>query len=400
MRDPHISRYLHKHAEPQTIAYASQVTHHYARSVVIPTYDEASGCISNVFQHNNSSDTLVIAVVNAPDNAAPAPLARTRTLLKEISSANPQHLLVIDCVSSGLTLAAKSGVGLARKLGTDIALQLYVDNKIGSPWIYQTDADAVLPADYFSAKLSGVGAVVFGHTHVSSDPHLACAARLYDLHMTHYWNGLKAAGSSYAYPTLGSTIAVHVRAYASVRGYPKRNAGEDFYLLNKIAKVAGVVHQPKTQIELQARASSRVPFGTGPALAKICAGLASDPTGQFYLSYHPASFTLLAQALTYLQNFAENLRVPSDLSANTEKIAAILNTLRFDKVRLTIAGKYNSTERRGEILQQWFDAAKTLRFIHEARRFYADQPLLEILEKTANPAKKSGQGLSSKRPKT
>jgi hypothetical protein len=393
MNDAHISRYLHKHAEPQTITYAGRVTHPYARSVVIPTYDEISDCISNVFRHIDASDTLVIAVVNAPDNADPAPLARTRTLLNEISNANPQHLLVVDCVSPGSTLAAKSGVGLARKLGTDIALQLYVDDKIGSPWIYQTDADAVLPADYFSTKLCGAGAVVFGHTHVSSDPHLACAARLYDLHMTHYLNGIRAAGSSYAYPTLGSTIVVHARAYASVRGYPKRNAGEDFYLLNKIAKVANVVHQPKTQVELQARASSRVPFGTGPALAKIFAGLESDPTGQFYLSYHPASFTLLAQALTYLENFAADLLVPSDLSANTEKIAAILSTLRFDKVRLTIAGKYDSTERRREILQQWFDAAKTLRFIHEARRFYADQPLLEILGKSANPTGNSGQEL-------
>jgi hypothetical protein len=44
-------------------------------------------------------------------------------------------------------------------------------------------------------------------------------------------------------------------------------------------------------------------------------------------------------------------------------------------------------------LQQWFDAAKTLRFIHEARRFYADQPLLEILGKSANPTGNSGQEL-------
>ena len=385
--DATISHYLANYAEPQTSTYASQVNRQYARALVIPMYDEASDCVTDVLRHHTTrtiADTLVIAVVNAPDDAAPAPLARTRALLRKLATLNPQNLLVVDCVSPGLVLATKSGVGLARKIGSDIALQLYAQGSIRSPWIYQTDADAVLPVSYFETHLKGAGAVVFAHAHTSPDPQMACAARLYDLHMDHYLQGIKDAGSKYAYPTLGSTIVVHAKAYASVRGYPKRNAAEDFYLLNKVAKVAGVVYAADIQVTLQARASSRVPFGTGPALTEICAGLQVDPSGSFYLSYHPASFTLLADVLRYLDGFAEDLGAPTKQRAQTEKLVAILATLRFDKVRHTITTKYSSTTRRREILQQWFDAGKTLRFIHEARRFYADQSLLHSLQKSAN----------------
>ena len=58
--------------------------------------------------------------------------------------------------------------------------------------------------------------------------------------MSYYVAGLAMAGSRYAHHSLGSTIAVHAKTYAAVRGYPKRSAGEDFYLLNKICKLAPV----------------------------------------------------------------------------------------------------------------------------------------------------------------
>ena len=46
--------------------------------------------------------------------------------------------------------------------------------------------------------------------------------------MSYYVAGLAMAGSGYAHHSLGSTIAVHAKSYAAVRGYPKRSAGEDF----------------------------------------------------------------------------------------------------------------------------------------------------------------------------
>ncbi len=199
------------------------------------------------------------------------------------------------------------------------------------------------------------------------------AADLYDAHMRYYVNQLERAGSAYAYPTLGSTISVHAESYAAVRGYPKRNAAEDFYLLNKVAKVHGVRHLRRPMIRLTARASARVPFGTGPALKEIYQRLDDDPSGAFYLSYHPGSFDLLADTLTFFEQFSKNAQPPSG------PMASVLAQIGFGRVSDRIVKHYPTPARRLEILNEWFDAGKTLRFIHEARSFYPDQPLLKIL---------------------
>jgi len=381
MSDTAIRRYLTHYGASVAEQYAGRVGSKHRHAVVIPMYDESPESLHQIFKHHPGPDTLAIAVVNAPANAPEAALARTRALLDRCADTAPVQVLVVDCVTQ--PLQPRAGVGLARKIGTDIALTLYLQGKLSYPWLYQTDADALLPPNYFAQPLPVTGAVVFNHLHVSHDQQLAAAARLYDLHMRYYVAGLAAAGSRFAYPTLGSTLAVHAHSYAAVRGYPKRNAAEDFYLLNKIAKVHGVARVREVQITLQARLSHRVPFGTGPALQSICAGLQQDPSGESYLSYNSASFELLAQTLAYLRAFAARPAVDSATTractARQEQIETLLEHLRFDKVRDTIANRYDTPRRRQEALNDWFDAGKTLRFIHAARRFHADQPLLRTL---------------------
>ncbi|MEM6960047.1 MAG: hypothetical protein AAF645_30495, partial [Myxococcota bacterium] len=66
-----------------------------------------------------------------------------------------------------------------------------------------------------------------------------------------------------------STIAVRTAAYAAVRGMPRRAAAEDFYFLNKVRKVGPVLSLQGAPIVLSSRASRRVPFGTGPAVARL-----------------------------------------------------------------------------------------------------------------------------------
>ena len=89
----------------------------------------------------------------------------------------------------------------------------------------------------------------------------------------------------YGFTTIGSLITVNPEHYAKVRGFPKRDAAEDFYLLNKMAKVGAVRSIQAPIVEIEARLSTRVPFGTGPALAKILESGIED-----YLFYHPMVF--------------------------------------------------------------------------------------------------------------
>lgn len=40
---------------------------------------------------------------------------------------------------------SKQGVGLARKIGCDLLCRFHSENKLLSPWLFTTDADATLP---------------------------------------------------------------------------------------------------------------------------------------------------------------------------------------------------------------------------------------------------------------
>ena len=83
----------------------------------------------------------------------------------------------------------------------------------------------------------------------------------------------------------------HINAehYAQSAGFPKLAAGEDFYLLNKLAKIGKIIplkiiNQP---IYIQARISNRTPFGTGPALDKIIDNSNNSQNQDILKKYEP-----------------------------------------------------------------------------------------------------------------
>ena len=365
-----INKYLKRYAEPE--ALTPTIEKHYDNVVVVPIYNEPRNCLNRTRAALSDNSCLFIAVVNCPDNAPTTVIEENLALLEHLKQQN--DVLPINRVIP--PIPHKQGVGLARKIGSDVALSLIQQGQIATPWIYQTDADAQLPSSLFknSKTYPPLGALVFGHQHISCDPQLKQAANLYDLHMRYYFLGLKAAGSTYAFPTLGSTISVHATTYATVRGFPKRNAGEDFYLLNKIQKIHGVHYQPQTTVLVEARTSQRVPFGTGPALSKICQQLDSDPTGGSYLSYHPKSFELLRQGLIFLDKISIAPSPPSEM------LSEIFDQLNLTKLTKHLYTKYPTQQQRATMLTEWFDGFKTLKFVHAARHFFPDQPLLESVQ--------------------
>src|SRR5690606_17786041 len=92
---------------------------------------------------------------------------------------------------------------------------------------------------------------------------------LYEISLRSYEYGLAYAGSPYAFQTLGSTLALNPAAYAKVRGFPKRLAGEDFYILNKLIKIGPIYLRNDRCLQIKDRPSQRVPFGTGTSVFKI-----------------------------------------------------------------------------------------------------------------------------------
>ena len=399
-----IDKYLERHAEKESRLSIKKFEEQFgslavfSNVLVVPIFDEQSDCLNSVFKNITTCDSLVIPVVNAPEQknvrgskvqSLTEKIGRTIACLEDLRRSSSFPLLIVDRVTEGRRIPPKEGVGLARKIGSDIALSLIAQNKIKSQWIYQTDADAVLPPDYFFRNLPVAGAALFPFKHVSNDTILQKCARLYELHMEHYENSLSESGSIFGFTALGSTMVIQASTYAAVRGFPKKSAGEDFYMLNKIRKLTQIKSVAGAPIEIEARLSDRVPFGTGTNLMKISALLEQDGSEGAFKSYNERCFGALKCALEHIQQISRNPgflddfrnRQPQNSTDKAEFLA--IKTL----IDLGLIKKVDQINRQRidphQKLQQltsWFDALKTLRFINQMRLEYPDKSLLAIMK--------------------
>ena len=345
--------YLAGYAEPEA-RRASFAARTYRHVISIPAFDEPRGFLQRVLPPG-VSDLLVIVVANVPDHVSrgDAAFVRTRSLLDlegAFDRARNVDVVVVDRVD--VPVPMRQGVGLARKIGADIALRLVVERKIETPVIFVTDADAALPPEYFKAVEGEAAGWIYPFVHTSGDGDLSRRALMYELSLRYYVNRLEYAGSPYAFHTVGSCLAVDALSYAKVRGFPRRNAAEDFYLLNKLAKVGWIRRLGAPVVEIEARTSTRVPFGTGPALARI----PRDPTA--VPGYAPETF--------------EALRAfHAGVAAGTTPDAPVPGLLDAIGYR---------PGRDPRATHTWFDAFRTLKFVHAARDEFPDVPLLKTLE--------------------
>lgn len=361
-----LARYLSRHAEPEAASRAvAAQTGFFKRVLVVACYAEAEDFLQRM-HIPGESETLVIVVVNQPDDAASAESAQTQKLLDSLrqTAAAAANLLVIDRVTH--PIPRRQGVGLARKIGADIAVSLIAERRVASPWIYFSDADVELPPAYFEPSPPARGTMLYPYRHRAASTEMQRRVDLYELHLRYYCWQLREAGSPYAFPTLGSIMAVHAETYAQVRGVPKRNAAEDFYLLNKLAKIAPIVQLPGPVVSIAGRPSTRVPFGTGPALARI-----PEDSGS-YLSYAPEVFVSLRKTLTAL----ERLALHGEWQLNDPDARSWLNTLGWHTFSGRLAEVVDPVQRTRRITD-WFDAFRTMRYVRLAAHSFPDQPLLD-----------------------
>jgi hypothetical protein len=392
-----VSQYLARHVEPETAA-AARIEGAFGNVVVVPAYGEGQSLFDTLgsVPKGDRGDTLVVVVLNArADSPAPvhAANANARTRLLETATAKKEiggsasawslaypnaTVALLDRASDGRYLPEKQGVGLARKIGNDFALALQAEGRIAAPWIHNTDADTLLANDYFdqteSIPAEGSSAAIYFFEHrFSEDPDLGLAARLYEISLRYYTLGLAWAGSPYAFEAMGSCIAVRPAAYAAVRGFPKKNAAEDFYVLDKLAKVGSIVRLAGTPLRLEGRISDRVPFGTGKALSQL---VSKKRALAGFRLYHPAVFGHLAAWLGVLDATADSGgEVDTALATLPRGNPFFLTDLLLESLEKMGAfpAMRAAIERSGDAatmrrhFHTWFDAFRTLKLIHALR---------------------------------
>lgn len=385
-----LDKYLADWAEPET-RVAELLDGDWEQVIVVPSCNESAQSLAGLERPSRRVATLAIVVVNGRDEHPIQVHAANESMLAELG-ANARELapgvflrrgapdlLVIDRASPGRRLPVGQGVGLSRKLGCDLALALR--DRIRSRWIHSTDADATLPDDYFAADAGPTATgMVRPFVHRGDDPVLRDATWRHEIWLRYYVLALDWAGSPYAFHTIGSCLSIDGEAYAAVRGFPRLQGGEDFYLLNKLAKLGTIHRHEGTPIEIAARKSDRVPFGTGPAVARLLR--TSEGPGV----YAPEIFVALRAWHRLLD------RVIAEGSWDESPLAELEPELHrtliegLDALGARVALRDLVDRHGGETLRVqvwgWFDAFRTLKLVHGLRSAgFADRPWREVLDR-------------------
>lgn len=348
----------------------------FAGAVVIPALAESENLFETLLSLAKNppellSRFLVLVVVNNREDTPQPDKADNRKTLELLSGENSSfgtlRLAWVDAASPGLELSEKKGgVGLARKIGFDLALPL-LDFNGPPPLLVALDADTLVQPDYLPAVMdhfrsTSVGGAVLAFRHQEGNtPQERKAIRCYELFLRTYVLGLARAGSPYAFHTIGSAMACTATAYAGMGGMNTRMAAEDFYFLQHLKKTFGIASVAGTLVHPSARASHRVPFGTGRSISRLLAG---EETAVLF--YQPECFAILGK---WLELVAKHLDTcGQDILRQAERISSELEKYLDQAGFVDAWEKLRKNSRNQAALlnafHSWFDGLRTLKLIH------------------------------------
>ncbi|HQG56311.1 MAG TPA: hypothetical protein PK496_04815 [Bacteroidales bacterium] len=242
--------------------------------------------------------TEVFIIINAPPGASAEVIENNLLAISNIEAWRKKagalffRLYVVDI---GQPSYKKWGVGMARKTGMDEAFSRFQSIGKMNGVIVSLDADCTVQQNYFQAiekelfNHSGRRACSIYFEHPLSGKEypqeLYNAVVRYELHLRYYYQGLLHTGYPWVYHTVGSCMAVKAHAYAQAGGMNRRQAGEDFYFIQKLLPAGGYFSLNSTTVYPSPRISDRVPFGTGAAVKNMV-----EKGMENFLTYNPHAF--------------------------------------------------------------------------------------------------------------
>ena len=279
----------------------------------------------------------------------------------------------IDASSPGLELPEKhAGVGMARKIGMDLALEHFDYSNPSPNLLICLDADCTVNRIYLKSIISQFdknslhsATAIFEHP-MTDDKNVNEAIVNYEIFLRYYVLGLIYAKSKFAHLSVGSTIVCDVESYVKVGGMNKRKGGEDFYLLNELAKITEIAKISGAIVYPSSRISERVPFGTGPRIKRFISGSHDE-----YELYSPKTFELLK---SWLEIYYQYLKDDNSISETIEKmkkinpgISQFLISQKFEKDWNNILKNSRSKSQIDKQKLIWMDGFRTLKMIHYLR---------------------------------
>jgi glycosyltransferase involved in cell wall biosynthesis len=366
--------------------------------VVVPAYNEPeiSSLLDSLADCTAPECRVeVIVVVNAPDDASPAIIDNNRKSLINIESWKKTH---IECFFRLFAFNVEQfsvagwGVGLARKTGMDEAVRRFSSIDRPDGVILNLDADCIVEKNYFltvcnkvlkSNEISACS-IYFEHP-LSGNEYPEKIYRyitFYELHLRYYFQALAYTGFPYVFHTVGSAIAVKALPYIKAGGMNRRQAGEDFYFIQKLVPSGGYINLNSTTVYPSPRTSYRVPFGTGASISKL-----SDDNSSTLMTYNILAFkelrTFFEQTDGFFKSTPEQLDV--DFSLMPPGLIMFLDKKEFiDKIK-EIGDNTSGIESFKKRFFGWFNMFRVVKYLNYVHQdFYEKKPVdisaVELLE--------------------
>ncbi|PVX49903.1 glycosyl transferase family 2 [Balneicella halophila] len=249
--------------------------------VVIPCYDEPHilDTLSSLWNNTSYDEYLLtIVVINQSSNSPDTVKVQNKKTLHELvnwkkkyeTSLRTLEIIVVEFPKN------TSGVGEARKLGMDEAINQYAHHQKDGI-IVSLDADTLCENNYLSEiyrhfkTFTKTNTLIINYQHqlenLSEEQQLAIIQ--YELYLRYMTLAYRYVGHPNAFHTIGSAFAVKATAYCKQNGMNRRQAGEDFYFIQKMLQLGRCSELNSTCVYPSSRISNRVPFGTGKAIQEL-----------------------------------------------------------------------------------------------------------------------------------
>lgn len=283
----------------------------------------------------------------------------------------------------------KGGVGWARKVVMDEAARRLGGQGI----IICLDADCLVAKNYLKAvfdyfekhPLCNAVSIYYEHDLDLLEPAVRAGIVQYELHLRYLVHAMRWAGHPFAFQTVGSAMAVRRNAYLAQGGMNTRQAGEDFYFLQKFIEVNSLCEINVTAVYPSARISNRVPFGTGRAMQKL---LGESP------EWFTTSFEIFRRIKPLLQNVGEIRTLLLEAGASDfyirlqnrinldEHVVLFLLSMDFISQCRKVVEHTNSYDSFKQRFFRYFNAFMMIRYMHFMRdhKFPDVQVVIAALE--------------------
>ena len=349
--------------------------------VAIPALDELDflpDTLAAIARQKTEFPFSVYICVNQPDewwnDAEKIEICRNnQKLLRFLENFNDFHINIIDktSVNNGWSVN-KSGVGYARKALFEEIYKTADDDDV----IISLDADTLFNESYFQSigenfRQNKIEVLSLPYYHKLTNDESANRAILrYEIFMRNYFINMHRIGSPYAFTAIGSAIALKVRALRRIRNITPLSSGEDFYLLQKLRKMTPISNYNSEMVYPAARFSSRVLFGTGPAMIKGSSG-----NWESYPIYHHSLFDKIKETYNIIPElFTED--------KETEFIAFLKEQYKTDDLWSPLRKNFKTLPQFTRAFHEKADGLRILQFLKAKNNELgmSDEPRMSVSE--------------------